>query len=182
MTQSVANRYVTALADVVTEPGSGLAPEKALRQLQSFSGLLAESGELEAVLTSPSVSPSDKGDLLTDIGARIGLSPVVRTFLHVLVDHRRIAHFGLVLQGFRSWLDDYRNRVEMEVRVAAELAPAQRVTLERRFRTLTGKEVRARYLIDPDVIGGSSVRIGSMLYDGTVKAALGSLANELAAG
>ncbi len=182
MTQSAANRYVTALADVVTEPGSGLAPERALAQLQEFGGLLAEARELGAVLTSPSISPSDKRALLADIGARIGLSPIVSNFLHVLVDHRQIAHFGLVLQGFRAWLDDYRNRVEMEVRVAGELTPAQRARLEWRFRELTGKEVRARYLIDPEVIGGSSVRFGSMLYDGTVRAALGSLANRLVAG
>ena len=179
MTQAVANRYVTALADVVTEAGTGIAPEDALKQLQSFGEVLAESEELVAVLLSPAIPPGEKGDLIAEIGGRIGLSPIVRSFLQVVVDHRQIAHFRLLLRGFRSWLDAYRNRVEVEVRVARQIDESQKAALEQRFGAITGKRVRASYHVDPDLLGGTSVQIGSVLYDGSLRAALGSLAGDL---
>ena len=180
MTQAVANRYVTALADVVTEPGSGLAPEEALDQLQAFGEVLAESAELDAVLISPAIAPRDKEVLIAEIGSRIGLSVIVENFLQVVVEHRRIAEFSLIEKGFRTWLDAYRGRVEIEVRIASEIDAAQMHRLERKFQGITGKRVRASYVVDPDLLGGTSVQVGSTLYDGSLRAALGTLAGELA--
>ena len=130
MTHAVASRYVTALADVVMEAETGIAPEEALEQLQAFGTVLEESGELVTVLTSPAVLPGEKGDLIAEIGERIELAPIVRSFLQVVVEHRRIAHYGMLVQGFRSWLDTYRNRVEIQVRVASEIA--ERFRFQRR--------------------------------------------------
>ena len=94
----------------------------------------------------------------------------------MVVEHRRIAHFGMLVQGFRSWLDAYRNRVEIEVRVASEIGEDQMAALERSFREITGKRVRASYVVDPELLGGTSVQVGSTLYDGSLRAALGRLA------
>ena len=180
MTHAVANRYVTALADVVMEAETGIAPEDALEQLQEFGNVLDESEELVAVLISPAVPPGEKGDLIADIGERIGLTPIVRSFLQVVVEHRRIAHFGMLVQGFRLWLDAFRNRVEIEVRVASEIDEGQKAALERSFGEITGKRVRASYVVDPDLLGGTSVQVGSTLYDGSLRTALGRLAGDIA--
>ena len=180
MTHAVASRYVAALADVVMEAETGIAPEAALDQLQAFGKVLEASEELVAVLTSPAVPPGEKGDLIADIGERIGLAPVVRSFLQVVVEHRRITHFGILVQGFRSWLDAYRNRVEIEVRVASEIDEDQMAALEQSFREITGKRVRASYVVDPELLGGTSVQVGSTLYDGSLRAALGRLAGNMA--
>ena len=179
MTRAVANRYVTALADVVMQPKTGLSPEAALEQLEAFGSLLAESGDLAAVLQSPAVLPGEKRDLVAEIGARIGLARVVRNFVHVVTEHRRIAHFDLLVEGFRSWLDSHRDRVQVEVCSAVRLADGQKAALEQRFRDLTGKQVRASYVLDPELLGGSLVRVGSTLYDGSLRAALGTLATGL---
>ncbi len=179
MTQAVANRYVTALADVVMEAESGIAPEDALEQLQAFGDVLEESEELVAVLTSPAIPPADKQDLVAEVGERIGLTPIVRSFLQVVVEHRHVAHFRMLLQGFRSWLDAYRNRVEIEVRAASGMDEGQKAALEQRFREITGKRVRASYVVDPYLLGGTSVQVGSTLYDGSLRAALGRLAGDL---
>ena len=181
MTEAVANRYVTALADLVCEPGSGLAPEQALDQLQAFGEVLAESDELGAVLISPAIAPREKEDLISEIGRRIGLSAIVENFLQIVVEHRGIAEFGLLEKGFRNWLDAYRGRVAVEVRAASEMDSGQKAALKRRFEEITGKRVRATYVVDPDLLGGTSVQVGSTLYDGSLRAALGTLAGELGA-
>ena len=98
----------------------------------------------------------------------------------MVVEHRRIAHYGMLVQGFRSWLDAYRNRVEIEVRVASEIDENQKAALERSFGEITGKRVRASYVVDPDLLGGTSVQVGSILYDGSLRAALGGLAGNMA--
>lgn len=182
MTESSAIRYVNGLADVVLDPESGLSPEKALEELQSFSGVLAESRELRSVLVSPAIQPADKYALLEEIGTGLDISPVVRSFLCVLTDHHCVAQFDLVVRGFRSWLDRYRNRIAIRVCSASEMDPAQKSEIEGRFRRLTGRDVRPGYSVDPDLLGGASVQVGSKLYDGSLRAALGSLAAELVTG
>lgn len=181
MTRAVANRYVSALADVVLQPEAELSPEAALEQLQAFGNLLVEFADLASVLQSPAVLPDEKHDLVAEIGARIGLARVVRNFVDVVIEHRRIAHFGLLLEGFRSWLDTHRGRVQVEVRSAVRLGDDQKTALEQRFRDLTGKRVRASYVLAPELLGGSVVQVGSTLYDGSLRAALGSLAAGLGA-
>ena len=180
MTRAVANRYVEALADVMLEPGSGATPEFVLAQLQTFGELLRESSDLDRVLRSPAVPPADKRALLTAISSRAGLSELMRNFLCVVVDHRRIAHFNLLLQGFEAWLDAHRNRVQVEIRVAESIDADQRNALERRFAEITGKQVRATYVVDPSLLGGSLAVVGSTLYDGSLRSALGALAAGMA--
>lgn len=182
MTQAVANRYVTALADVVMQPDSGVTPERVLEQLQAFGELLDQSPDLDGVLRSPAVSPREKRDLVEAIGARIGLARIIRNFLCVVVEHRRVAHFSLLLDCFRIWLDRLRNRVEVEVRVAGRIDDDQKAALETRFQKLTGMQVRPNYVVDTSLLGGTSVRIGSSLYDGSLRASLASLATSLASG
>ena len=179
MTQSVANRYVTALAEVVTDSDSTLTPEEALDQIQAFGDILEESSELVAVFVSPAISTTQKRGLIAQIGKRIGLSPVTASFLNIVVDHRLIASYRLIVRGFRSWLDAYRNRVEVKVRVAHPIGEAQKAALEGRFRELTGKQVRASYSVESELLGGGAVQIGSTLYDGSLRAALLSLAGDL---
>ncbi len=179
MTQAVANRYVSALADVLLQPGSSLEPEYALAQLESFGALLAASAELDNVLRTPAVSPRTKRDLIAEVGERVGLDPIIRNFLWVVVDNHRIGQFSLLLTSFRTWLDRLRNRVEVEVRFADDPGDDQKAAIENRFRELTGKNVRATYVIDPSLLGGSSVQVGSVLYDGSLRSALVALASDL---
>ncbi|MCY4533823.1 MAG: F0F1 ATP synthase subunit delta, partial [Bryobacterales bacterium] len=99
-----------------------------------------------------------------------------------VADHRRIGHYSLIADGFRAWLDTHRNRIEVQVRSAGPIGADQKADLEGRFRELTGKDIRATYAEDPSLLGGSAVQVGSTLYDGSLRAALGSLAVSLAAG
>ena len=137
---------------------------------------------MAAVLRSPSIQPRDKRRLIEQVGGRLGLAPLTVNFLLVVTDHRRVGHFSLIADGFRTWLDSYRGRIEVQVRSAGPIDPSQRAELEGRFRELTGKDIRAIYAEDPGLLGGGTVQVGSTLYDGSLRAALGSLAARLAAG
>ena len=81
MDRAIANRYVAALAEIVTRPECALSPESALEQLETFGELLSSSPELEGVLSSPVVKPEDKRALIRDIGSRAGLDALLVNFL-----------------------------------------------------------------------------------------------------
>ena len=182
MTRAVANRYIAALTDILLESGSGLTPEAALEQLQSFGSMLRDAPDLESVLRSPAISLEQKRELVAGVGERSGWSPIVRNFVCVVIEHHRLAHFGVILRCYQSWLDAFRDRVEVEIRVAREIDDGQRTAFEQRFRDLTGKHVRTSYVVDPSLVGGSVARVGSTLYDGSLRSALGSLAAGMATG
>lgn len=180
MTRAIANRYVTALADVVLEPGSGLTPEDTLGQLIDFADLLRESPDLAGVLRSPAIPFDDKRALLATVFERGDVPVLIRNFLYIVVEHRRTAQFDLILAGFRAWLNEHRNRVEVVVRTAAEIGSDQEAAIADRFREITGKDVLASFTVDPELLGGSVVRIGSTLYDGSLRSTLGALTRDMA--
>ncbi len=179
MDRAVANRYVSALAEVVVRDDVPLSPEDALGQLEEFASLLAAAPDLAVALTSPAVQVADKRGLIRDIGERAGLDRLVVNFLCVVADQRRMRHFPLLVERFRAWLDRHIGRVALKVRLARPVGEAQRVALEARFRALTGSQVRVAYVHDPDIIGGCSVQVGSRVYDGSLRTALTSLADML---
>src|ERR1035437_8851216 len=106
MSLAVANQYAKALLEVVDKPGSNLAPESVLEQLEAFEALLAESREFRVALLSPAVSGSQKSKGIARLGATIGLSPMVGNFLNIVTSHRRIALLPQIRIQYRSHLDD----------------------------------------------------------------------------
>ncbi len=175
MSLAIANRYASALADVVSRPGSELGPEQALQQLESFGAALQASAELRGVLLSPAVRPAEKRALTAQLCSRLGCSQKVRNFVQVVVDHRRTGSFGEIVDAYRSWLDRRLGVARVEVRTARTMDADQQAALERRFAALTGKTVAAQYVVDADVLGGSVVRVGSTVYDGSLRAKLRAL-------
>ena len=172
MALAIANRYASALADVVSRATSVLSPEQALEQLEAFQAALDESSELRGVLLSPAVKPAPKRALIAQICARLGCADKVRNFIYVVVDHRRTGMFSEMVGAYRRWLDQRHGLARIEVRSAHEIDSDQRASLEKRFATLTGKAMEADYVVDEDVIGGSVVRVDSTVYDGSLRAKL----------
>lgn len=179
---AVASRYANALADVVTAGASPARPENVLAELRAFEGVLRGSAELQNALTTPAVPAARKRAVVARIGGLLNLSQVSRNFLFVLVDHRRIADFSNVLQSLEVILDERMGFARAEVTVARELTEPQRAALDTELERLSGKRVRARYGVDPALIGGVVARIGSTVYDGSVRGQLNSMARKLEGG
>ncbi|HUJ21937.1 MAG TPA: ATP synthase F1 subunit delta [Bryobacteraceae bacterium] len=181
MTSSaIANRYASALADVVTGP-SGIDAAQATQQLRGFEALLAESPELQHALTSPAVPPGRKRAVVSKLAERLGAARIVRNFLLVLTDHRRITALAQIIESFEVQLDERLGFVRAELQSARELGELEKALLTAELSRLTGKKVRTRFAIAPELIGGVVARIGSTVYDGSVRGKLASLAHRLAA-
>jgi F-type H+-transporting ATPase subunit delta len=178
---AVAKRYAEALADVVTASGSSLRPQDAVAELRSFESALKGSPELQNALVSPAVTPGRKKAVMGRIADVLKLSRVTRNFLFVLVDHRRTAAFPEIVQLFELILDERLGMARAEVTSASELTETQRTALDAELQKLTGKLIRMQFAVDTSLIGGVMAKIGSTVYDGSVRGQLHSLARRLGA-
>lgn len=179
MSLAAANRYARALAEVVLAPGSTVDAPSALQQLRAFEGLLAESADLRNVLLSPAVPPARKRAVVSEFGQALGLARVVKNFLFVVIDHRRVNLLGTIANAFEEAVDERLGRVRADVRSALPLSDEQRAAVGERLRQLTGKEVRCEFEVEESLLGGLSARIGSKIYDGSVRGRLDVLRQRL---
>jgi len=176
---AVATRYANALADVVTAPGSAVAPQAALEQLRGFVATLDSSADLRHALVTPAVPGSRKKAVVMRLSELLGMSRVARNFLYVLIDHRRIGSIPEIADSFEQVLDQRLGIQRADVFSAGELNETQREALRARLAQLTGKQVRMRFVIDDSLIGGVLARIGSTVYDGSVRGQLQALGRRL---
>jgi F-type H+-transporting ATPase subunit delta len=176
---AVSSRYARALADAVTGSAAPAGCETVEAQLQSFVAMTQESADLKNILVSPAVPVAKKKSLIAALGEKVGLSTAARNFLYILVDHKRIALLGEILPLFRADMDERQGQVEAHITSAVELNAADRAGLEAAVATKTGKKVRASYQVDPALIGGVVTRVGSTVYDGSVREHLRALRKKL---
>jgi len=166
---AVATRYARALVDVVTGPSAPVAPDAVRAELRSFLDAFQASEELRNVLASPMVPAHRKRALVERLAQPLSLSRTSQNFLFVLIDHRRAGLLGEILKTFETMLDERQGIVRAGVTTAKELAPEEQRMLEESLRKLTGRQVRPEYSVDPALIGGAVTRIGSTVYDGSVR-------------
>ncbi len=184
MTSSVVvTRYANALADVVMGgAGAGIQPGDAAAQLRAFAQETEDSPDLRNVLTSPSVSLARKRAVISRIAELQGASRIVRNFLLVLSDHRRLDALTDVASAFESIIDERLGFARASIQSAEALRPEQQDTLVRKISEMTGKSVRPTYTVNPDLVGGVVVNVGSKVYDGSVRGQLAALERRLVTG
>lgn len=182
MTHSaLASRYASALVDVATGPKSGVDPHQVLRELRSFEEVFAGSAELRNALISPSVPGARKRAVVGRIADKLAVSRIARNFLFVLTDHRRIEILREALDAFELLLDERLGFARAEITSAREMDQPMRDLVSRELEQLTGRRVRARFSVDASLVGGLMARIGSTVYDGSVRGRLQALGRRLAA-
>jgi F-type H+-transporting ATPase subunit delta len=167
---SVASTYARAFADVVLD--TRLDAARATGELRTVASLLSESAELRRVWENPAVPAEQKRAVLDVIVQRDEISKPVRNLIAVLIDHRRVHFLEPIIQQLEKELDARLGLVEAEITSARELGEAEKRMLEAQVEKLTGKKVRTRYGQDQSLLGGAVVRIGSTIYDGSVKGQL----------
>ena len=174
---SVVGAYARAFADVVV--GSKLDPVRLQEELRAVEALLAESDPLRRVLENPSIPGDRKRAVIDAIAQRIALTRQVRNFIAVLADHRRLPLFSDILKQIEQELNERLGFADAEVSSARPLGDAEKKLLEAEIAKLTGKRVRARYLQDFSLLGGAVIRVGSTIYDGSVKGQLEKIREQL---
>jgi F-type H+-transporting ATPase subunit delta len=173
----VSLRYAHAFASVAAS--SHLDAAAAQQQLNDFSGTLAGSRELREVLMNPSIPTEQKLKVLNAIAARIGMFPQVRNFIAVIMDHQRLHELSEILAEYHAVADEQSHMAEAEITSAYPLNDQDRAELEAQVAKLAGGRVRATYHQDATLLGGAVVRIGSTVYDGSIRAQLQQLKQKL---
>jgi F-type H+-transporting ATPase subunit delta len=174
-----ASRYGRALAEVVLAAGSGLDANGVIEQVQGVEDLLRDSAELRHVMLSPAVPSSKKRAVIGQFAKELGLAPVVRNFLYVVIDHRRMEQLAAIRAAFELAVDETLGFVRAGVTSAQSLNGPQRGSLEAGLMKVTGKRVRMQFAVDEALIGGVVARIGSTIYDGSVRGQLDTLHRRL---
>lgn len=179
MVSVASSRYARALLDIVFDPRSALDPNRVAAQLEALDHLVAESAELKHVLLSPAVPNSRKRGVIAKLAPDLGLDRKVLNFCYVLIDHRRIGQIAEIREAYRDALDERLGFVRAGVTSAQDLSTAQQHSLQTQLGKLTGKQIRMEYSVDPALIGGVVARIGSTVYDGSVRGQLDALRHRL---
>lgn len=174
---SIASRYARAFAEVVLD--LKVEPDHALRELNDMAALVKSNAELRIVFENPSVEHRQKLHLLDAIVSLIGGSRALRNFLAVLIDHRRIGHLDEIARQFRHEMNQRLGIAEAQVSSARELTREEKDLLQKQMVAITGKVVQTTYSHDPDLLGGAVVRIGSTIYDGSVRGQLRRIKAEI---
>src|SRR5579871_2252319 len=179
MASALAYRYARALVDIVLQPGSQLKPEDAVAQLQAAAKMVADSHELRNALLTPAISPSRKRAAMGKLLQELGASTVIRNFIFVVIDHRRIAMLDEMREAFELALEERLGFARAEVVSAAALDDQHKAQLESELARLTGKRMRLHFAVDPELLGGAAARIGSTLYDGSLRGQLEQMRRQL---
>jgi F-type H+-transporting ATPase subunit delta len=181
MTSSaIVDRYASALADVVTSATSSVSPHDALQQLRAFDDLSRESHELRTALESPAVPHSRKRAVIGRFVKLLGLSGIVRNFLFVLSDKRRLSALHEIIDSLDVQLDERLGFIRADISAAAELSQPQLDELTGKLAAISGKKIRMRFHVDPTLIGGVVARMGATVYDGSVRGRFENLSKKLA--
>jgi F-type H+-transporting ATPase subunit delta len=179
MPEAVSYRYARALADAVLDPRSGMTAEKAKSELRAFDDLVSSSSELQNALLSPAVAPPRKRAVIARFASELPLQKIIRNFLYVLVNRRRIGLLHDIRAAFEAEIDERSGVVRAQVTSAGALAEAERAQVQATLSQLTGKQVRIDFATDSELIGGVVAKIGSTIYDGSVRGQLDQLREKL---
>jgi F-type H+-transporting ATPase subunit delta len=174
-----AARYARALADVVTE--AHLNATDIQNQLNDFGAAWHESAGLREIQLDPTFPVNEKIAVLDKLNARLGMGPQARNFVAVLIDHNRLDGFDEIMVAFRREMNQRLGISEVEVTSARKLDDAERRAVEAQVAGLTKSRIIANFHEDSSLIGGVLVRVGSTVYDGSVRGQLDRLEEQLAA-
>jgi len=173
---ALASRYAAALADVALEQNSG---DRVKKDLAAFVDMFFASADLRNFIETPAIGPEAKHKVIEELAARMDLTPAVRNFAYVLVNHRRTEMFREIQQAFETELNARLGIAEAEVTSARELNAAERERITKALERRTGKKIEARFRHDESLVGGAVVRVGSTVYDGSVREQLTRLREQL---
>ena len=174
-----AARYAQAFLDVVT--ARKLDTGAIEHQLGDFLGTWDGSHELRAFFENPAEPANEKIAFLDKLNAKLGLGRELRNLIAVLIGHGRIAHVHEVVKAYRRALDERLGIQEAQITTARELTKQEQSSLVDEVGKLAGSRIQANFVLDEKILGGTVVRIGSTVYDGSVRGRLERLREQLTA-
>ncbi|MEP9359507.1 F0F1 ATP synthase subunit delta [Sphingomonas sp. KR3-1] len=173
---SLSGRYATALFELARDSKS-LAQVEA--SLAAVAQALAESADFKALTTSPLVARGAAANAVAGVAKSLKLDGTTANFLGVLAQNRRLGQLPAVIRAFRQLAAAHRGETTAEVTSAHPLSTAQVDALKQQLRTRIGRDVSIDLSVDPSLLGGLVVKIGSQMIDSSIKTRLNSLAQAM---
>lgn len=177
--ETIARRYGTALADVVLKKGE---TDTVKSELETWEEMMASNSDLMSAFRNPVIAHLDKEKVLESLIARTKPTRTTANFLRVLLRNSRLTELAEINDKFAATLEERAGRVVAEVVSARELSEDHKRELRSNIEKLTGKHVQLNFGIDPSIIGGVVTRVGSTVYDGSVRTQLENLREQLVNG
>jgi F-type H+-transporting ATPase subunit delta len=165
----LADRYAAALFDLADERKSLDQVADDLRQLRA---MLGESAELRRLVRSPILSRADQGRAITAVADRAGLTPLTRNFLGLVAQNRRLFAVPAMIDAFLARLAARRGEVTAEVVAAQNLTPGQLDAVNEQLRKAMGSKVAVEVRVDPALLGGLIIKVGSRMVDASLRSKL----------
>lgn len=169
---NVGGRYAQALFDLANDENKMAAVEADLKALKS---MCADSKDLRTLLSSPAFSAEDKGRALAAIAAKAKLNATTQKFLGLLAANGRASGLMSVITSFEALAAAARGAVSAQVTTAVPLTPAQSKGVAAALRSALGKDPEIETRVDPALLGGIKVQVGSRLFDASLRSKLDSL-------
>lgn len=175
-TADVGARYAQAFFDLADDRQMVAAVEQDLKELKAMIG---ESADLRRVISSPMIPAEDKARALSAIGDHAHFNPLTKKFLGLIGRNARIAALPAAIAAFEALAAARRGAVAAEVTSAVPLSKAQQTGISKALRQVLGKDPELSIKVDPAILGGLKVKVGSRLYDASLKSRLDNLKHAL---
>lgn len=154
--------------------------QQVLTELERFSATLSANPDLVELIESPVIAIDRKREILGAVLKESSFAATTQNFLNLLLENYRLHRLDAMLRSFERELDARAGILSAEVTTARAMESAEQDRLRERLRAATGQEVRLKFATDPDVIGGVVTRIGSTVYDGSIRTQLAQIKQQLA--
>jgi F-type H+-transporting ATPase subunit delta len=176
ITASLQGRYASALFDLASERGSVTAVES---DLENLGEAIAQTPDLAALIRNPRVGREAAGKAMDAVAKVLKLSPLTKNFVGVLAGNGRLSALPRVVSAFAAIAAAQRGEVAATVTSAHPLSAEQIETLRTKLTAREGREVKLKAAVDPAILGGLVVKIGSTQIDSSIRTRLNSLANAM---
>jgi len=175
----VSRRYAKALVELARSQST---LEEVGEELARFSALLEEEETLRYLFFNPGIASVHKVRILKELAERANLSSLSVNFLNLLLRKGRFQNLPDILRQYRVFWDEILNRATAEVQSAVELSEETQARLREKLSRVTGKEIILKTSTNPELLGGIVARIGSVVFDGSVRTQLNQIREKLIKG
>ncbi|MCY1665703.1 F0F1 ATP synthase subunit delta [Rhizobium sp. SL86] len=171
-TSGVAERYALSLFELALEAN---VLDQVRADLDGFQAMIDESDDLKRLIASPVFSADEQSRAVSALAEKAGIKGVVANFLKVVAGNRRLFALPGMIRAYREILARHRGEVTAEVTSAHALSPAQEDELKSALKGVTGKDVAIDVSVDPSILGGLIVKVGSRQIDTSLRTKLSTL-------
>ena len=173
---SLSGRYAVALFDLARD---GNALDTVANSLGAIKAAIAESADFKSLINNLVLSRDAAGKTIAAVASSMGIDVLTTKFLGVLADNRRLSQLPAVIRAYETLLSNHKGEVRAEVTSAHPLDSDQTAALQKNLRARVGRDVALDAKVDPAILGGLVVKIGSQMIDSSIRTRLNSLAQAM---